>query len=355
MKNKSNINEFEINIDDKMLRNPQITKKLGDLQRSNPNIQFKYGKTSSGDSSIADLFEYDAVIEPKDQATIKYLSNVKDQNTGEISKPFTIDGKNYQMVRGLTPEKNVVMAVYCLDDVDDNGENIIHPMDYFEENIVKPVMEREKSEKQPVEEYDYAAAEREYHDKEDLMDYLNLRDLEGYKHFFVNIHTGEVVAMFKNYREMMRSGIKLGPEEDYMGVKQLKSFRAGEYFKEGFEKANKFEVDENINVDKLKGDVKILIDKMTNMFGKYFSKLDTPVEQAVFLAKIGQLINVPIEKLPQIISSYKDLAKDDPSQAPLTGDSAKQTTESRVITKKELLESFSNRKVIKKIKVKDIK
>jgi hypothetical protein len=33
------------------------------------------------------------VIEPKDPETIKYLSNVVDSKTGEISKPFTISGK----------------------------------------------------------------------------------------------------------------------------------------------------------------------------------------------------------------------------------------------------------------------
>jgi hypothetical protein len=358
MKNKNSIDEtekFRIGVTQKDLKSRQTTSTLANLQKQNPDIEVYFTKDNSSDTSISDLLETGEVIEPQDQATIKYLSNVKDTNTGEISKPFTIDSKNYQMVRGLNPNKEVVMAVYCFDDMDDAGNNLIHPVEYFEENVVKPVVEREKSTKQPVEEYDYAAAEREYFDKEDLMNYLNLRDLEGYKHFFVNINTGEIVGKFNNYKEMMRSGIKLGPEEDYMGVRQLKSFRAGEYFKEGFSNANKDEVDENVDISKLKGDVKILIDKMTNMFGKYFAKLDTPVEQSVFLAKIGQLINVPIEKLPQIISSYKELAKDDPSEAPLTGDSAKPTTESRIITKKELLESIGGRKVIKKVKVKDIK
>lgn len=311
MKNKNNINEtekFKIGVTQKDLKNRQTTSTLANLQKQNPDIEVYFTKDNSSDTSISDLFETGEVIEPQDQATIKYLSNVKDTKTGEISKPFTIDGKNYQMVRGLNPNKEVIMAVYCFDDMDDAGNNIIHTVEQFEENIVKPVFEREKSTKQPVEEYDYAAAEREYFDREDLMNYLNLRDLEGYKHFFVNINTGEIVGKFKNYKEMMRSGIKLGPEEDYMGIRQLKSFRAGEYFKEGFSNANKDDVDENVDISKLKGDVKILIDKMTNMFGKYFAKLDTPVEQAVFLAKIGQLINVPIEKLPQIISSYKELS-----------------------------------------------
>ncbi len=360
MKNKNKINEeekFKIHVDDKTLSDANQTKKLAALKRKNPNIEFDLepaGLANKTSSMSSIMEEPEAVIEPKDQATIKYLSNVIDDKTGKISQPFTIADKNYQMIRGMHPNGEIAMAVYCLDDMDNIGNNVIHSIEEFEKNVVKPVMEIEKLGKQQVDEY--AASEREYFNKENLMDFLNLRDLEGYKHFFVNINTGEIVGKFKNYKEMMRSGVKLGPEEDYMNIKQLKAFRAGEYFKEGFNKSNENGLDEDINIDKLKGDVKILVNKMTKMFGKYFAKLDTPIEQSVFLAKMGQLVNVPVEKLPQIISSYKDLAKDDPSEAPLTGDKAQQTTESIVITKKKLIESVNKkRNVIKKIKVKDIK
>ena len=369
MKNKNNIQEFNSQAVD-VVMSPEEIKKIpsSDLQalkaaQMAKKINIKVGKPTKDSASLADVMEEndvlkpEAVIAPQDMATIKYLSNVKDSKTGEISQPFTIGAQKYQVVRGMC-DNQVVMAVFAHDETDDEGQNIIYPLDFFEENVVRPVMEKQMSAKKPVEEndFDYATAEREYFDREDLMNYLNLSDLEGYKHFFVNINTGEVVGKFKNYKEMMRSGIKLGPEEDYMGVRQLKAFRAGEYFKEGFERKNENDLDEEINIDKLKGDVKILVDKMTNMFGKYFAKLDTPMEQSVFLAKMGQLINVPIEKLPQIISSYKDLAKDDPSAAPLTGDNAQPTTESRVIKKKELLESLNKkRNVIKTLKVKDIK
>ena len=45
--------------------------------------------TSSMSVTEDDVIEPEAVIEPQDKATIKYLSNVEDSNTGEISKPFT--------------------------------------------------------------------------------------------------------------------------------------------------------------------------------------------------------------------------------------------------------------------------
>jgi len=174
----------------------------------------------------------EAVIEPQDKATIKYLSNVKDGKTGEVSKPFVIGGKNYQMVRGITPSKEVVMAVYCHDELDENGENVIHPVKHFEENIANPMKEQMASVKETGG-YDYAGEERAYHDKEAFMDYLNLVGLEGFKHFFVNIKTGEIKAKFKSTKEMIKSGVKLGPDEDYMDAKTLKRYRFGDYFKGG--------------------------------------------------------------------------------------------------------------------------
>jgi hypothetical protein len=35
----------------------------------------------------------------------KYLSNVTDASSGEVSKPFIISDKKYQMVRGITPSR----------------------------------------------------------------------------------------------------------------------------------------------------------------------------------------------------------------------------------------------------------
>ena len=55
-------------------------------------------KSTSPTTTTIGMYEGDA-IEPQVQAPIKVLSNLKDKNTGEISKPFTIAGKTYQMVR----------------------------------------------------------------------------------------------------------------------------------------------------------------------------------------------------------------------------------------------------------------
>ncbi len=246
-------------------------------------------KTSSSNASVTTGLSMTEDIEPQDPTTIKYLSNAKDAE-GNVSKPFTIGGKNYQMVRGITPSKEIVMGVYCLDELNESGENIIHPVDYFEKNIAKPMKEADydfasqevayqdkkdyeeldqPNEPVKAEDYDYAGEEIAHADKEAFMDYLNLTDLIGYNHFFVNIKTGEVTAKFKTTKEMIKSGIKLGPDEDYMYVKGLKRFRFGNYFKGD---VNEAPTDGTTNVPKLQADVKKLANLIKTKFSIYLSK-----------------------------------------------------------------------------------
>lgn len=334
MKTKTNETNVSMDID-------TFNKVRGKLKPTD-NVTLSDDKSvvSSSSTSVTeeDAVEPEAIIEPQDNETIKYLSNVKDTKTGEISKPFTIGDKRYQMVRGITPSKEIVMGVYCHDDMDGEGNNIIHSVDYFDENIATPFkIANEQSVKESG--YDYAGEERRFADQEAFMDYLNLADLVGYKHFFVNIRTGEIVDKFKKTSEMVKSGIKLGPDEDYMDIKSLKKFRFGDYFKN--------DVSEEINADdagtnlpKLQSDVKKLTALIKNKFSVYLSKLDKPIEQAQFLTAMAAEIGVPLNKLNTIITSYKDISKD--------GDMDKTNTAG-------LTAENTNRKVIKTIKVKDIK
>lgn len=264
--------------------------------------------------------EENEVIGPKDPATIKYLSNVIDKNTGEVSKPFSIADKKYQMVRGQVPSGEIVMGVYCFDDMDDNGMNIIHPMEYFEETIARPMKEAmgmQGSEKQvSEEEFNYAAAEKEYFDKENFMDYLNLADLGNARLFFINDETGEVIASFKNIIDMATSGRKLGANERLVNRKQLKAIRFGTKLKENI--ALSEETVDGVDVGQLKGDVKILVNKMVKMFGNYFAKLNTDIEKSVFLQNVAKIVGVPENKLSTLLSTYKDIAKDETPVTPVT-------------------------------------
>ena len=363
-KQNKNINEddkFKIHVDTKTLEDPSKTKKLVSLGKRNPNIEFdlehpaisKGGSSSSSNSSsMSSMMEQsEAIIQPQDKATIKYLSNVKDEKTGEVSKPFTIGTKNYQMVRGITPEKSIVVGVYCYDDMDENGENIIHPMEYFKENIANPMKENMGMVGQDIQisdGYDHAEAERDYHDKESFIDYLNLSDIEPfYKHFFVNIENGEVIAKFKNMREMIKSGIKLGPKEDYMDVKALKRFRFGDYFNKDINENELPPEDAGTDVPKLQSDVKKLANLIKNKFSTYLSKLDKPIEQVQFLTAMAKEIGVPLNKLSSIINTYKDIAKQGDAPEPAVN-------EKKIMTKKALEESIKNKDVITIVKVKNI-
>jgi hypothetical protein len=263
---------------------------------------------------------------------IKYLSNVKDPKSGEVSKPFTIGEKRYQMVRGKDSNKQVVMGVYCHDDINENGENIIHPIEHFESNIARPMLEKEKAQT-PIEEdgYDYSAEERGYHDKEAFIDYLNLRDLEGYKHFFVDIKSGKVTGKFQTTREMMKSGQKLGPNEDYMDARTLKKFRFGDYFKNDINETE--ETTSGTDLNKLQSDVKKLSKLIKDKFSVALSKLDKPIEQVQFLQSMANEIGVPMNKLSTLLSSFKDIATTGFEDKPAIAESKK-------MTKNQLIESL---------------
>lgn len=335
--------------------------------------QMDVASSSTNTSVTEDGEKQKEVIEPKDKQTIKYLSNIKDSKTGQVSKPFVIADKRYQMVRGVTPSKEVVMAVYCHDDLDENGENIIHPVEHFEEAIAKPFLQNSsKKDAAPSDNigagnkelmpaiaedgYDYAGEERAYHDKESFMDYLNLAGLEGYKHFFVNTKTGKITSKFKTTKEMINSRVELGPDETYMDAKQLKRHRFGEHFKQDMnEDVPVSPEDADTNIPKLKSDIKKLTDAIKNKFSVYLAKLDKPIEIAAFITSMASELGVTLDKLKSIISGYSDVTKDvaTPTAAPTQAPAP--VKESRVITKKELIDSLLIKKIIKTVKVKDIK
>jgi CRISPR/Cas system CMR-associated protein Cmr5 small subunit len=348
MEKQNNLNELNMDY-------TTYTKVKGKMNpQDRKSVTITGDKPTTSSTSMSTTMEENEVIQPQDKATIKYLSNVKDANTGEVSKPFTIGDKKYQMIRGVHPTGEVGLAVFCHDDMDDNGENLIHAMEYFEENIAKPMKEQMGMVGQDIQVvpkvkesgFDYADAEREYHDKEAFMDYLNLSDIEQiYRLFFVNIKNGNVVAKFKNTKDMVKSGIKLGPDEDYMDIKTLKRFRFGDYFKGDVNEVDDTAQDDGTNIPKLQADVKKLGTLIKNKFSVYLSKLDKPIEQAQFLTAMANEIGVPLNKLSTIISSYKDIAAQDKEM----------TTEKKVITKGQLEESLKPKKTIKVVKVKDIK
>lgn len=288
-----------------------------------------------------DVLEPEAVITPQDSATIKYLSNVVDDKTGEISQPFTISDKRYQMVRGMGIDKQVVMAVFCHDETDDNGENIIHSIEEFEKNIAIPM--REKLELESMEEPSLQGADIQ------MVPETKGDTYEGRKHFLVKKGTNEVRS-FSSIKEMLECG--KSEEEQYMGVSEFKKHMNEKMFgskKRGVETLTEIsptgeESDEEMNV-KAK--------KLMDMIGKkiptnIITTIKTPVAQREVIAAFAELIGVPRNGLANLVSGLKDLAKQ--STAP-----TEPIAESKIMTKNQLIESLKPNKVIRTIKIKDIK
>lgn len=325
MKNKNKINEntpvqtnrTTVTIRKQDMNDPNLTKNIKNLGKDvNVNIV---------DEEL-DVLEPEAVIAPKDDATIKYLSNVIDNNTGEISQPFNIADKNYQMVRGMQPNGEIVLAVMCLEDSN------IYEVDKFEKEIALPMKEMLEMEmNQP---------------KEDTY--------EGYKHFFVNKETNEV-RKFKTIEEMLSCG-KM-KEEEYMPTTKFKRYMTEKLFGKR-NRINELGMDQ-ANLEPATDDKKIatggddmqaksiklmdIIDDNPKVQNAIKTIKQNPKAQAEVIVAFAELVGVPRSGLNNIISQIKDTSK-------------QQMEESIVITKNQLLETVGlKKKVIKTIKVKDIK
>jgi len=360
MKKKTN---EALNVTTKQLADPTIQKTLKTTLKDVPvNITDKAAKTDSmKDTNITSMAMQleegnpEAIIQPQDKETIKYLSNVVDPNTGEISKPFNIDGKNYQMVRGVTPTKEIVIAVLCHDETDNHGEKLIHPVDEFEKNIAIPMLQKEKEmASSMVEELSNKAKET----------------YEGHKHFLVHRETNEV-RKFKTTRDLVSAG-KID-EEDYMGLKEFRQHMNEKMFGKT-KRINELDPaapvaapaapavadDENDDVKMNQKAKKLMVLISKRIPENVITTIKTPVAKREVIAAFAELIGVPRNQLTKLITGLKDLSKAGvtaPATAATAAPAAATTplTEKRIITKQELTEFLQERKVIKTFKIKDIK
>lgn len=407
-----NMNETTIEAPAKDIKTLKSTNAIGatDTVKVVPDNQKQPSSSSVSTTTPIAEDKVDAVIEPQDKETIKYLSNIKDDKTGEISKPFTISGKNYQMVRGVKPSKEVVVAVYCHDDLDEGGNNIIHPMEYFEQNIankalveatknnpwaictasvgredktkyeacVKDVKKQKRvSEELSEDKYnadDYTAGERDFHDKENLAvekpvtpsvtpskpkenEGFNSLKLAEFKHFFIDKKTGKL-RKFKKNEELAKA--VMAQNECYMNLSELKKYMDETLF--GSKKSKVVEADDTATTAMpQKPDVKLAIDQMIQRMKPYMDKLNEPLEKLQFIAKLTTMLQLPSAYYPKLLALLKQgtqqtFANPNAEVSDTTSTttvSTGPTTESRVITKTELMENIEA-KTIKTIKVKDI-
>jgi hypothetical protein len=278
-----------------------------------------------------------------DVVVLEYLSEVKDAETGQMSQPFTINGKKYQVVRARTPKREEVMGVYSFNEVNDKGENKIYSIQEFEENIAKKAIE-ETGVVEPE------GPEAVTLNTEEKKEEVSGPSFVGYKHFIVNPKTGKA-KKFKSIEELAKA--QMGEGEKYMGIKEFKKFVDESLFgaakrsvmREEDVVANGQESDEEMNIK-----AKKLMAMISKRIPETVIKtIKTPIAQREVIAAFAEMIGVPRNGLTKLISGLKDIAKTgtnkpqpiDKGTEPTPANTAQPVTEGR--------------KIIQTIKVKDIK
>ena len=185
----------------------QTTQSKPQSKPQNGGVNINVSKKELGDSSVQQNISKIKnaninVVESGVSGRLKYVSEVKDTKTGKISQPFTIKGKKYQMVRALSPSKQKVMAVYCIDEMDEEGSNKIYDLKEFEDTIAKESITETNNEPTGDKEKSNAS-------------------FVGYKHFIVNEKTGKA-RKFKTIEDLAKA--KMNEGEKYMGLKDFKKF-----------------------------------------------------------------------------------------------------------------------------------
>jgi hypothetical protein len=165
---------------------------------------------------------------------------------------------------------------------------------------------------------------------------------------------------FKNIVEL--AAAVMGEDEKYMPIKEFRKFFENRVF------GGKKEVEMNLtevapNGEETDEEMNQKAQKLMVMISKripsnVIDTIKTPVAKREVIAAFAELIGVPRQGLPSLVNGLKYLAKSNSTSdtTPLpTDNNLTPLTEKKVITKAELAESLLKPKVIKTIKVKDIK
>ena len=300
-------------VEDMMGNQKKTTVTLKKQDLANPTIQ----KSIQGLGQNVNVTVVDEMIEPQDAATIKYLSNVKDPESGQIAQPFNISDKKYQMVRGVTPNKNIVLGVYCFDELNEDGSNMIYPVDEFENKIAKPMLEMEK-------------LTTEGENKSSESESLNLGE---FKHFVVNERNGKF-KKFKTIPEL--AATTMLEDERYMGLQEFKKFFENRVF--GAPKRKEL-TEVGLTGQESEEEMTIKAQKLMALIQKRIpsniidSLKTNKIAQREVIASFAEMIGVPRNGLTGLVQGIKDLAK----------------------TSTQPQQAVAENKVIKTIKKKDIK
>jgi hypothetical protein len=342
MKKKSNINEMDDapestssttgpDISSKAPMQKKSTQQTGGKKRPTvyakaPNLKMALNTVKGTDADVV-LYEY--------------LSEVKDAESGEISQPFTIKDKKYQMVRALTPTKEKVMGVYSFNEVNEDGSNKIYSVEDFERNIAqKELMETGVVEPEGPEAATLAAVEEK---KENP-------SFAGHKHFIVNTKTGKS-RKFKSIEDLAKA--QMGEDEKYMGIREFKKFVDEALFgasSRGMGVVNEVTPTGQESDEEMSAKAKKLMAMIAKRIPpNVLNTIKMPIAQREVIAAFAEMIGVPRNGLNKLVAGLKDLAKTGTNKPqpiekgtePTQADTAKPVSESR--------------NIIQVLKVKDIK
>jgi hypothetical protein len=295
------------------LKKPEVTKTIEKAKQNKVDIKIVEG---NGDNK-----------------KLKYLSEILDEVTGDVSKPFTISGKNYQMVRALTPDRQKVTGVCSLDDVDEMGKNIIYSIEEFEEKIANKHLKENMPHDDEDDKSDVHPAGSSDWNKNDKMP-----SFEGFKHFIVNNKTGKA-RKFKSIEELAKA--QMNEDEKYMSVKEFRKYVDETLF--GSVKKNVVN-EVGLTGSETDEDMNIKAQKLIKMINKripvaIIDQIKTnKIAQREVIAAFAEMVGVPRNGLAQLIAGLKKLAKT------TTASTQQQTAQVQT----------EGKKIIKKVKIKNI-
>lgn len=357
MKNKNKITEGALDVG---IQSYPIRSKDGENKTTTTSTSKTISKSTSGFKKNARVFtnpqnlkktldtlkdkEVDVVVTDgvKDKALsqLEYVSEVIDKNSGEISKPFTIAGKNYQMVRAMRPDRTVVMGVYAFDEMDESGNCKIYEVDEFEKIAINElgVQEPEGPEATTLNPFPEKNQELKEENEESEGPKETKPSFEGYKHFIVNEKLGKV-RKFKTIQELAKA--QMAPEETYMGIKEFKKYIDSALFgkRKMKEVTGQAEVVPSNVVSSIEKTMNLINTKLTSSILEKIQQ--NPVAQEQMILAFAKQIGVPANRLSQLINGIKGLAQEVKQQNPATSQgvtqqSATQVTERRIIKVKDL-------------------
>jgi len=262
---------------------------------------------------------------------LEYVSEVVDESTGENSKPFTINGKNYQMVRAMGPDRKVTMGVYAFDEQDESGNCKIYDVKEFENIAKSAINELGVQEPEGPEAATLNPIPEEKKTKETKKDSKN-PSFEGFKHFIVNEKAGKV-RKFKTIQELAKA--QMTEEETYMGIKEFKKYIDSALF--GKRKMKETTDEQEVVPANVMTSVQKAMDLVkTKLTPSIIGRIQqNQVAQEQMIIAFGKEVGVPASRLSQLINGIKGLAQEaKPTQNPATGQQT--VTERRIIKVKDL-------------------